>query len=51
MYSLIDNLIFPAPKPGYSAESMSTELIYIPKFNDYNQLMKQTKIKHFEFND
>ena len=37
MYSFVDNLIFPAPKPGYSAESFEGKLIFIPKFKDYFQ--------------
>ena len=37
MYSLVDKLIFPAPKPAYSSESLKGRLIYIPKFKDYFQ--------------
>ena len=37
MYSLVDKLVFPAPKSGYSSESLKGRLIYIPKFKDYFQ--------------
>ena len=36
MYSLIDNLVFPAPKPTYTHEELKDQIIYIPKFRDYN---------------
>jgi len=35
MYSIIDNLIFPSPKPSYSQESLAGKLIYVPKFENY----------------
>ena len=37
MHSFVDNLIFPAPKAAYSAESLRGKLIFIPKFDDYFQ--------------
>ena len=42
MYSFIDNLVFPAPSPSYSAENFpSGKLLFIPKFNDFNRLQAQ----------
>lgn len=35
MYSIIDNLIFPSPKPSYTLESLRGKLIYVPKFDNY----------------
>ena len=38
MNQLINNLIFPAPKPaGYTHAEFQDRLIYIPKFKDLNQ--------------
>ena len=31
MYSIVDSLIFPAPKPSYTHESLAGKLIYVPK--------------------
>ena len=43
MYSIIDSLIFPAPNPSYTNESLKDNLIYIPKFknNQLNYLFKE----------
>lgn len=35
MYSLIDNLIFPAPKSSYDYQSLKGRIIFIPKFETY----------------
>ena len=35
MHSLIDNLIFPAPKASYSKDNIAGRLIFIPKFTVY----------------
>ena len=35
MYSLIDGLIFPAPKPSYTMESLKDKIVYVPKFEDH----------------
>ena len=36
MQKLIDNLIFPAPRPpGYNESNFPDKLIYIPKKEDY----------------
>ena len=36
MYALVDNLIFPAPNPSYTADSLKGKLIFVPKFVDFN---------------
>ena len=38
MYNFIDNLIFPAPRPGYTTDTLSGKIIFIPKFKDYFQV-------------
>lgn len=43
MYSLIDGLIFPAPKPSYTTESMKGKIIFIPKFRDFFTIEKLNK--------
>lgn len=35
MYSIIDNLIFPAPKSSYDYESLKGRIIFVPKFETY----------------
>ena len=35
MHSLIDNLIFPAPKASYTPENIGGRLLYVPKFTVY----------------
>ena len=41
MYNLVDNLIFPAPTPGYDPYKLKNRLIYIPKFKDYFGQMRK----------
>ena len=51
MYSITDALIFPAPKPGYTASSLKGKLIFVPKFKDYYFEKKQKdKFRDFEGN-
>lgn len=35
MHSLIDNLIFPAPKPSYTTDNITGRIMFIPKFTAY----------------
>ena len=35
MYSIIDKLIFPAPKAGYDHASLAGKLIYVPRHEDF----------------
>ena len=43
MYALIDNLIFPAPAPTYTAQTLKGKLIFVPKFIDHNQKLRLKK--------
>ena len=37
MHSLIDNLIFPAPRASYTPDTVTGRLLYVPKFKIYNE--------------
>ena len=37
MHRYIDNIIFPAPKSGYTEESLKGKIIFIPRFQDLFQ--------------
>lgn len=47
MQNIIDNLVFPAPKPGYTEKTFPGQLIFIPKFRDY----KTAKKNDFKMNE
>ena len=40
MYSLIDGLIFPAPKPSYTTDTLKEKLIFVPRYKDFYTLEK-----------
>lgn len=54
MYSLVDKLIFPAPRSGYTSESLQGHLIYIPKFKGHyfqkNDKQWEEEKCHFNIN-